>query len=61
MKWNVCIMIPTCFLNLETRRDYLMKCIGHKYFDIKIFHEIRKTNGSIKIRRKLTKMIKKSN
>lgn len=48
-----------CFdlINLETHRDYLIKCIGHKYFDIRTFHEIRKTNDSIKIRQKLTKMI----
>lgn len=45
-------------LQLETHRDYLINIIGHKYFDIRTFHEIRKTNDSIiKIRQKLTKII----
>lgn len=44
-------------LHFETRRDILIKSIGLKYFDSRIFHEIRKINNSRKIRRKLTKKI----
>jgi len=40
-------------LNFETHRDFLIKTIGFKYFDIRIFHEIRKLNYSCKIRQKL--------
>jgi len=42
-------------LNIETHRDHLIKCIGQKYFDLRNFHEIRKTNDTRKIRQKLTK------
>jgi len=44
-------------LNFETHRDFLIKTIGLKYFNIRIFHEIRKLNDSCKIRQKLTKII----
>lgn len=53
----MCHNLHLDLLNFETHRDFLIKTIGLKYFNIRIFHEIRKLNDSCKIRQKLTKII----
>jgi len=41
----------------NTYRDMLIQSICQLYFNIGLFHEVRKTNDKLKLRAKLTKLI----
>jgi len=41
----------------DTHRDMLIQSICQLYFNIRLFHEVRKANDQLKLRAKLTKLI----
>lgn len=42
---------------LDTHRDQLTNLVIFKYLDIRMFHELKKKNDTIKIRLKYTKRV----
>ena len=50
------VMLFNGIQQFDLHRDKLIETITNKYMQIRLFHETRKTNDAIKIRKKLRKI-----